>query len=114
MRYFFLIVAVMVLVVIGVAGRRGDLTRNRPIQIFPDMKRQLKLRPQTPNGFFANGLSSQLPQAGTLSQSKPLVVAGQEVYETFVAADRFPPSYPAWRQPQDDLAHTSFPGWPRL
>lgn len=80
MRYFFLIVAVMVLVVIGVAGRRGDLTRNRPIQIFPDMKRQLKLRPQTPNGFFANGLSSQLPQPGTLAQSKPLVVAGQEVY----------------------------------
>ena len=80
MRYFILILAVLVLVVIGVAGRRGDLTRNRPIQIFPDMKRQLKLRPQTPNGFFANGLSSQLPQPGTLSQSKPLVVAGREVY----------------------------------
>ena len=80
MRYFILILAVLVLVVIGVAGRRGDLTRNRPIQIFPDMKRQLKLRPQTANGFFANGLSSQLPQQGTISQEKPLLVAGKEVY----------------------------------
>ena len=80
MRYFILILAVLVLVVIGVAGRRGDLTRNRPIQIFPDMKRQLKLRPQTANGFFASGLSSQLPQPGTISQEKPLLVAGKEVY----------------------------------
>ena len=80
MRYFILILAVLVLVVIGVAGRRGDLTRNRPIQIFPDMKRQLKLRPQTANGFFASGLSSQLPQQGTISQEKPLLVAGKEVY----------------------------------
>ena len=80
MRYFILIFAVLVLVVIGVAGRRGDLTRNRPIQIFPDMKRQLKLRPQTANGFFASGLSSQLPQPGTISQENPLLVAGKEVY----------------------------------
>ena len=80
MRYFILIFAVLVLIVIGVAGRRGDLTRNRPIQIFPDMKRQLKLRPQTANGFFASGLSSQLPQQGTISQEKPLLVAGKEVY----------------------------------
>lgn len=80
MRYFILIFAVLVLVVIGVAGRRGDLTRNSPIQIFPDMKRQLKLRPQTANGFFANGLSSQLPQPGTIAQEKPMLVGGKEVY----------------------------------
>ena len=80
MRYFILIFAVLVLVVIGVAGRRGDLTRNSPIQIFPDMKRQLKLRPQTANGFFASGLSSQLPQPGTIAQEKPLLVGGKEVY----------------------------------
>ncbi len=80
MRYFFLIFAVLVLVVIGVAGRRGDLSRNRPIQIFPDMKRQLKLRPQTPNGFFASGLSSQVVQPGTIAQGQPMVVAGKEVY----------------------------------
>ena len=80
MRYFFLVFAVLVLIVIGVAGRRGDLSRNRPHQIFADMKRQLKLRPQTPNGFFASGLSSQLPPPGTIAQSKPIQVGEQSVY----------------------------------
>jgi len=80
MRYFFLIFAVLVLLVLGVAGRRGDLSRNRPIQIFPDMKRQLKLRPQTPNGFFASGLSSQASPAGTIAQSHPLQVGEREVF----------------------------------
>lgn len=80
MRYFFLIFAVLVLMVIGVAGRRGDLSRNRPVQIFPDMKRQLKLRPQTPNGFFASGLSSQLPPPGTIAQGKPRSVGDREIY----------------------------------
>ena len=80
MRYFFLIFGVLVLIGIGVAGRRGDLSRNRPLQIFPDMKRQLKLRPQTANGFFASGLSSQLAPPGTIAQGKPAMVAGKEVY----------------------------------
>jgi hypothetical protein len=80
MRYFILLFAVLVLIVVGVAGRRGDLFRHRPLQIFPDMKRQLKLRPQTPNGFFASGLSSQLPPPGTIAQSKPMVVGDREVF----------------------------------
>jgi len=80
MRYFLLIFGIVVLGAILIAGRRGDISRNRPIQIFPDMKRQAKLRPQTANGFFASGLSSQLPQPGTISQGKPMVVAGKEIY----------------------------------
>lgn len=80
MRYFFLLFAVLVLMVVGIAGRRGDLSRHRPIQIFPDMKRQLKLRPQTPNGFFPSGLSSHLPPPGTIAQSQPISVGGREVY----------------------------------
>jgi len=80
MRYFLLIFGMAVLAVVLIAGGRGDLSRNRPIQIFPDMKRQLKLRPQTANGFFASGLSSQLPQPGTIAQEKPLLVAGREFY----------------------------------
>jgi mono/diheme cytochrome c family protein len=80
MRYFLLVFGVLVVAVVLIAGKRGDLTRNRPIQIIPDMKYQAKLRPQTPNSFFANGVSSQLPQPGTIAQEVPLVVAGQEVY----------------------------------
>ena len=70
----------MVVGVVLIAGRRGDLSRNRPMQIFPDMKRQAKLRPQTANTFFASGFSSQLPQPGTIAQSGPKWIGGREVY----------------------------------
>ena len=80
MRYFLLILGVGVVLVMLIAGKRGDTSRKPPIYIFPDMKRQLKLRPQTANGFFANGLSSQVPPPGTIAQSKPMNVGGKEVY----------------------------------
>ena len=37
--------------------------RKPPLYIFPDMERQLKLRPQKDNTFFTNGISSQMPVA---------------------------------------------------
>lgn len=80
MRYFLLIFGVCVVLVMLIAGKRGDLTRNRPLYIFPDMKHQLKLRPMTPDGFLANGVSSQLPPPGTVAQTQPVNVGGQEVY----------------------------------
>ncbi len=80
MRYFLLIFGIVVVGVMLIAGRQGDMSRNRPLQIFPDMKRQAKLRPQTANGFFANGLSSQLPQPGTVAQEKPMLVGTNAVY----------------------------------
>lgn len=84
MRYFFLIFGVVVVTVMAIAGRRfddgGGTTRKTPLYIFPDMKTQLKLRPQTPNAFFANGLSSQLPVAGTIAQRQPIMVGNHPVY----------------------------------
>jgi mono/diheme cytochrome c family protein len=80
MRYFLVIFGICVVIVMGIAGKRGTMSRKPPIYIFPDMKRQLKLRPQTPNGFFANGVSSQLPVAGTVAQTRPLQVGAQKVY----------------------------------
>jgi len=80
MRYFLLIFGICIVTVMGIAGKRGALSRNPPIYIFPDMKRQLKLRPQTPDDFFANGTSSQLPVPGTLARSKPISVGDTLVY----------------------------------
>jgi mono/diheme cytochrome c family protein len=68
MRYFLLILALCVVTVVAVAGRRGSPSRRPPIEIFPDMDRQPKLRPQTPNNFFANERSSQEPIPGTIAQ----------------------------------------------
>jgi mono/diheme cytochrome c family protein len=80
MRYFLAILAACTLAVIGILGFRGTHFRKPPLYIFPDMEWQLKLRPQKPNGFFANGLSSQLPVAGTIARSVPLQTIAGPVY----------------------------------
>jgi hypothetical protein len=68
MRYFLLFFLVCTLLVMAIAGQRGSLSRRQPIELFPDMNRQPKLRPQTPNAFFADGKSSREPVAGTIAR----------------------------------------------
>src|SRR5579871_6496717 len=70
---------------IGVAafttlGLQGGLMRKPPFELFPDMDRQAKLRPQEPNHFFASGVSSQLPPPGTIARSQPIETADGPVY----------------------------------
>ena len=73
MRYFLLALALAIALVIGTAGYRGTLTRKPPIEFFPDMKRQAKLRPQseTHNLFWQDNRGSRLPVSGTVSQNSP-------------------------------------------
>jgi len=71
MRYFLFFFGLAVLSVMLIAGKRGDLSRKPPIELFPDMDRQPKLRPQEPSRFFGNGLSSQLPVPGTVARGTP-------------------------------------------
>lgn len=84
MRYFLLIFGLCVVVVMGIAGRRfdqgGRTSRKPPLYVFPDMDYQPKLRPQNPNGFFPNGLSSQVAPAGTIPRSKPLQIGSAQVF----------------------------------
>jgi mono/diheme cytochrome c family protein len=78
--YIILILLTAVAMGVGIAGRQGRLSRNPPIEVFPDMDRQLKLRPAQPNDFFQNGLSSQLPPRGTVARSEPLQTVNGPVY----------------------------------
>jgi mono/diheme cytochrome c family protein len=86
MRYFLAIFVVSVVAVVGILGFRGSTTsdwghfRRPPLYIFPDMEWQLKLRPQKPNVFFANGLSSQLPVSGTIPRGTPIQTATGPVF----------------------------------
>ena len=86
MRYFLTAFLVTVAATVGILGFRGSTTSNRghfrqpPLYIFPDMEWQLKLRPQKPNAFFANGLSSQPQVPGTIARSTPIQTANGLVY----------------------------------
>jgi len=80
MRYFLAIFVLAVAVVVGILGFRGTHFRKPPLYIFPDMEFQLKLRPQKENGFFTNGMTSQLHIPGTIARSTPLQSANGPVY----------------------------------
>lgn len=90
MRYILSIIVISLglgVVGFGVMGLPGKMSHKTPVEIYsdnymPGMDRQPKLRPQEPNHFFANGVSSQLPPAGTIAQSEPeLVTANGAVYK---------------------------------
>jgi hypothetical protein len=68
MRYFLLSFIIAVALVIGIAGSRGKLSRKPPIEVFADMDRQPKIRPQTPSVFFADGRASRPPIEGTVAR----------------------------------------------
>ncbi len=80
MRYFLLALMLATVAAVGVAGFRGTLSRKPPIEVFPDMDRQAKLRPQVPNAFFPDGRSSQLPPSGTVARSRKMVAGNESVY----------------------------------
>ena len=80
MRYFLSGFVLLCLVVVSIAGFRGERSRRPPIELFPDMDRQPKLRPQEHNNFFPDQLSSRRTVEGTVPRSKPLVVDGREIY----------------------------------
>ena len=67
MRYFFLIYALIALLVVGIFGLRGQKFSKPPVRIFPDMDEQDKLKAQKPDPFFADGHGGRLP----VSQTQP-------------------------------------------
>jgi hypothetical protein len=80
MRYFLALLAVTIVSVVGVLGFRGSHSRKPSLYIFPDMEWQLKLRPQKPDGFFTNGLTSQYHLPGTVPRSTPVTTPAGPVY----------------------------------
>jgi len=68
MKYFLAFFALSVVAVALMAGRRGDHFTKPPFELFPDMDRQPKLRPQEPNKFFGDGKSSQVKVEGTVAR----------------------------------------------
>jgi mono/diheme cytochrome c family protein len=77
MRYFYLIFFLACVTVIGLAGFRGSKSRQPPIELFPDMVRMNKARPQTPSEFFADARSSRARPEGAVERSQPYEINGK-------------------------------------
>ncbi len=66
MRHYFFILLLVVLGVIVVAGSRGGWSQKPPLEIFPDMDRQAKVKAQVPSPFFSDGSGARPPVADTV------------------------------------------------
>ena len=73
MRYFITGFVAIVCLVVATAGFQGSFTRNSPVEVFPDMDRQPRVRPQAANLFdeilgAGDGRGSRLPVAGSVAR----------------------------------------------
>src|SRR5262249_17911618 len=66
LRGFFLIFVLASIVIVAMAGFRGEHSPRTPWEIFPDMVRQQKVRAQSPIDFFGDGRGPRLPIANTV------------------------------------------------
>lgn len=66
LKYFFILFGLLVVLVVSITGFRGQKSARPPIEIFPDMVRQPKVKAQVPGTFFADGRGNRLPVAGTV------------------------------------------------
>ena len=65
-RGFLFIFVLTGLAIVAFLGFRGQKSTGSPIELFPDMVRQMKVRAQAPLGFFADGRGGRVPVAGTV------------------------------------------------
>jgi mono/diheme cytochrome c family protein len=77
MRYFLLLFVLSIVGVVSIAGFRGSHSSRPQIELFPDMVRQNKVRPQTPSEFFPDEYASRLIPVGTVPRGGPYVVNGE-------------------------------------
>jgi len=59
LKYFFIFWAFVVVFWAALAGPRGSTFVKPPYEVFPDMDRQEKLKPQSASAFFSDGMGSR-------------------------------------------------------
>jgi mono/diheme cytochrome c family protein len=66
LRGFFLLSLLFTIALVAIFGFRGQKSTGSPLEVFPDMVRQMKVRAQAPLVFFADGRGARPPVAGTV------------------------------------------------
>ena len=68
LRHIFIAFLALVGLVLAIAGFRGSISRKPPIELFADMARQPRLRPQAPSEMFSDGRGSRSQPEGTVAR----------------------------------------------
>ncbi len=79
MKYFFLSFLFAIVAVVSFAGFRGHKFELPPIEVFPDMDRQAKVKAQQASSFFDNGHAMRQPIAGTAPMGYDIPVKAASV-----------------------------------
>ncbi|MBL9130719.1 MAG: cytochrome c [Verrucomicrobiaceae bacterium] len=66
MKYFFLSYLFVAAIIVSAFGFRGGKSELPPLEIFPDMDHQAKVKYQAASEFFADGRAARLPVKGTV------------------------------------------------
>lgn len=66
MKYFFLSYIFVGAIIVSAFGFRGSKSELPPIEVFPDMDHQAKVKYQAASEFFADGRGARLPVKGTV------------------------------------------------
>lgn len=68
MRIFLVIYLFVVVATLSILGFRGSTSTKPPLEVFPDMDRQARYKPQGENEFFVDGRNDRLAPAGTVAR----------------------------------------------
>lgn len=82
MRYAYYTLAFLVVLTLSVMGFRGLRSSRPPIELFPDMDRQAKYKPQAGSKFFADGRADRPIPPGAVPRGR-----GVEADPAFLRAD---------------------------
>jgi mono/diheme cytochrome c family protein len=83
MRYAYLVLFFVVVSAVSVLGFRGSLSQRPPLEVFPDMDRQEKYKPQAESAFFGDRRSDRPTPAGVVPFGRTALAADGK----FLAAD---------------------------
>ena len=70
MRYAYYTLLFAVVLLVSVAGFRGMRSTQPPLEVFPDMDRQARYKPQAESKFFADGRTDRPQVAGTVPRGR--------------------------------------------
>ncbi|MGH8017164.1 MAG: c-type cytochrome [Opitutaceae bacterium] len=82
MRYLWLAFFFVVVAALSILGFRGSLSSKPPIEVFPDMDRQPKYKPQAESEFFADGNTDRPVPANVVARGRSVGTDSR-----FLAAD---------------------------
>lgn len=68
MRYVYYVFFFVCILTVSVMGLRGTRTTRPPLEVFPDMDRQAKYKPQAASPFFADGRADRPLPAGVVAR----------------------------------------------